>query len=290
MKSRKKLSGNGIPLPHNKKDGITFYITFQKPEQMIKKQIPNIITLSNLSCGAIAIYFAAQGSLITASLFVILGAVFDFFDGMTARLLKVQSPVGKELDSLADDVTFGVAPGFIAFRVLGDVATGNIFWLKFLAILIPAFSAYRLAKFNLDERQTTSFIGLATPANALVWLSIGTMHELFMKHDTGSWLWSVGGVRVWQNIGPTVENPWFLSALVVVLCIALVCELPLFSLKFKNLRWNDNYPRFVFLILSAIMMLLMGIVAIPFVMMLYIFISICYPPTDGKKNTGNDAE
>lgn len=256
---------------------------------MIKKQIPNIITLLNLSCGAIAIYFAARDSLITASLFVILGAVFDFFDGMTARLLKVQSPMGKELDSLADDVTFGVAPGFIAFQVLGDVATGNIWWMKFLAILIPAFSAYRLAKFNLDERQTTSFIGLATPANALVWLSIGTMHELFVRQDAGSWLWSVGGVRVWQNIGPTIENPWFLAVMVIVLCIALVSELPLFSLKFRNLSWSENYPRFVFLILSAIMAAIMGIVAVPFIMMLYIFISICYPPADGKTK-GNGVE
>ena len=251
---------------------------------MIKKQIPNIITLSNLSCGAIAIYFAAQHCLITASLFVLLGAVFDFFDGMTARLLKVQSPIGKELDSLADDVTFGVAPGFIAFQVLNDVAVGNLFWLKFLALLIPAFSAYRLAKFNLDERQTTSFIGLPTPANALIWLSIGTMHELFTTQNYDSWLWSLGGVRVWQNIAPTVENPWFLAILIIVLCVALVCELPLFSLKFKNLHWGDNYPRFVFLILSLIMIVLMGIVAIPFVMLLYIFISICYPPTSNTSN------
>ena len=245
---------------------------------MIKRLIPNLRTLSNLTCGVIAIWFAAHGCLVGAALFVLLGAVFDFFDGMTARLLKVQSPLGKELDSLSYVVTFGVAPGFIAFAILGDVATGCLSWLKYTALLIPAFSSYRLGKFNIDERQTSSFIGLPTPANALIWLSLGTMHKLAATGAQSSWLWSFGGWHAYQKMCGMIENPWFLAALAILLCIALVCELPLFSLKFHNLKWADNRVRYIFLILAVAMIVPLGVVAIPFVMILYIFLSICYPP------------
>ena len=245
---------------------------------MIKKQIPNIITLSNLACGTIAIMSAAHDDLITAAVFVILGAIFDFFDGMTARLLHVQSPMGKELDSLSDVVTFGVAPGFIAFRILDDVTGGFFWWLPCIALLIPAFSSYRLGKFNIDERQTSSFIGLPTPANALIWLSLGTMHKLAAMGASSSWMWSFGGWHSYQKMCGMIENPWFLAALAILLCIALVCELPLFSLKFHNLKWADNRVRYIFLILAVAMIVPLGVVAIPFVMILYIFLSICYPP------------
>lgn len=241
---------------------------------MIKRLIPNLITLSNLTCGVIAIYCAVQGWLVIAALFVLLGAYFDFFDGMTARLLHVQSPMGKELDSLSDVVTFGVAPGFIAFSILDDVVPGYLWLLPFVALLIPAFSSYRLAKFNIDERQTSSFIGLPTPANALIWLSLGTMHSI----SKSSWMWSVAGWPVYDKISVVTENPWFLVVLILLLCVALVAELPLFSLKFHNLSWADNKVRFIFLISAVILIAIFGILAIPFVMILYIILSICFPP------------
>ncbi|MBR0072362.1 MAG: CDP-diacylglycerol--serine O-phosphatidyltransferase [Bacteroidales bacterium] len=241
---------------------------------MIKRLIPNLITLSNLTCGVIAIYCAVQGWLVIAALFVLLGAFFDFFDGMTARLLHVQSPMGKELDSLSDVVTFGVAPGFIAFSILDDVVPGYLWLLPFVALLIPAFSSYRLAKFNIDERQTSSFIGLPTPANALIWLSLGTMHSI----SKSSWMWSVAGWPVYDKISVVTENPWFLVVLILLLCVALVAELPLFSLKFHNLSWADNKVRFIFLISAVILIAIFGILAIPFVMILYIILSICFPP------------
>ena len=250
---------------------------------MVKRLIPNLITLSNLTCGVIAIYCAVQGWLVIAALFVLLGAFFDFFDGMTARLLHVQSPLGKELDSLSDVVTFGVAPGLIALTMLGDVVPEKLWWLPCIALLIPAFSSYRLAKFNIDERQTSSFIGLPTPANALIWLSLGTMHKLAASGAVNNWMWSFGGWHAYQKMSGMIENPWFLVALIVLLCIALVCELPLFSLKFHNLKWSDNRVRYIFLILAVAMIVPLGVVAIPFVMILYIFLSICYPP----KNQNN---
>ena len=140
----------------------------------MKKHIPNTVTCCNLICGCIATYFAFQGNFIAATTFIVIGAVFDFFDGMTARLLKVDSPIGKELDSLADVITFGFAPSAMVFTVLGNTITGNGLekLIPFVAFVMAAFSALRLAKFNLDERQTMGFIGLPTPANALFWTSL----------------------------------------------------------------------------------------------------------------------
>ena len=138
---------------------------------MIKKQIPNLLTLCNLICGALAAYMAVMGWLHRAAMFMMLGIVFDFLDGFAARMLGVSSPVGKELDSLADVVTSGVAPAFILFRML-MCFQGWKYW-ALLAFLMPAFAAYRLAKFNLDERQHESFLGLPVPSNALIWASLG---------------------------------------------------------------------------------------------------------------------
>ena len=143
---------------------------------------------------------------------------------------------------------------------------------------MPLFAAYRLAKFNIDERQTSSFIGLPTPANALIWLSLGTMHKLAASGAVNNWMWSFGGWHAFQKMSGMIENPWFLVALIVLLCIALVCELPLFSLKFHNLRWADNKVRFVFLISAVVLIAIFGVLAIPFVMILYIILSICFPP------------
>lgn len=199
----------------------------------MKKHIPNTITCCNLICGGIAATFAFQANYQMAVLFIILGAVFDFFDGMTARLLHVSSPIGKELDSLADDITFGLAPSAILFSLFSEVQYPDWMgcakaWVPYLAFIMAAFSALRLAKFNLDERQTSSFIGLPTPANALFWgsLTLGL-------HD---WLVALPYGIVWLLVG------------MLLFSYLLVAELPLFALKFKSLAWHGNAIKYIFLL------------------------------------------
>ena len=205
----------------------------------IKKHIPNTITCCNLVSGCIATSFAFGGNPKMALLWIIIGAVFDFFDGMSARLLHVSSPIGKELDSLADDVTFGVAPATIVFSQLFVMEYPGFLeplrpWLPYAAFIIAAFSALRLAKFNLDERQTTSFIGVPTPANALFWGSLIVFNPSWLE----GYSWSV----------------FIILALILITSYLLVCEMPLFALKFKqwgfkgnpryfgSTRWSDRFP------------------------------------------------
>lgn len=180
-----------------------------------------------------AIMFAFQGNYFMAVVMIVLGATFDFFDGMTARLLHVSSPIGKELDSLADVVTFGVAPSAILFSMFRELQYPDFLssvqpYFPYVAFIMAAFSALRLAKFNLDERQTSSFIGVPTPANALFWGSL-----VLGQHD---WLVSLPMGVVWVFVG------------MLVLSYLLIAELPLFALKFKNLSWKDNSIRFIFLL------------------------------------------
>ncbi len=231
---------------------------------MIKKQIPNTITLLNLLCGCLSIYSLIELQNIPYAVsFIFLGAIFDFFDGMVARLLKVQSPLGIQLDSLADVVTFGVAPGFLAFYLL----KASCVWssclcsdlLPFVAFLIPMLSAYRLGKFNIDKRQTTSFIGLPTPANALFWCGIALMRTNLVNQNV---------------ITDFFENPLVLTILVISFSILLVAEIPLFSLKFKNFKWSDNKFKFIFLGLSIILFCFLQLLAISFVVLLYIILSL----------------
>jgi CDP-diacylglycerol--serine O-phosphatidyltransferase len=203
-----------------------------------KKHIPNSITCCNLVSGCIAITFAIKGDLPLALLFIILGAVFDFFDGMVARLLGVSSPIGKELDSLADVVTFGVAPSAIIFYelqvveypyILNGTLLASI--IPYMAFLVAAFSALRLAKFNLDTRQTTSFIGLPTPANALCWGSLIVGFGEYLEQFT-----------------------WFLPALMVGILLSswiLIAEIPMFALKFKHWGYNGNEMKYGFVLFSA---------------------------------------
>ena len=194
--------------------------------------IPNIITCCNLISGCTAIVFALYGNSTMALLWIVLGALFDFFDGMSARLLGVSSPVGKELDSLADVVTFGIAPSSIIFSFLCGIHQ-HFIWLPFLAFIMAAFSALRLAKFNLDERQTTSFIGLPTPANALFWGALIV--------SAGEWLES---------------SAYLVGAVIVMIFISsflLIAELPLFALKFKHWGWKDNEVKYIFLITAALL-------------------------------------
>lgn len=210
----------------------------------IKKHIPNTITCCNLVSGCIATSFAFGGSPEWALTWIIIGAVFDFFDGMSARLLHVSSPIGKELDSLADDVTFGVAPATIVFSELGVMEYPAFLepcrpYLPYLAFIIAAFSALRLAKFNLDERQTTSFIGMPTPANALFWGSLIVFNPFWLE----GYSWSV----------------FVILALVIITSLLLVSELPMFALKFKQWSFKGNEIKYIFAsiaILSLILFLL----------------------------------
>jgi len=220
----------------------------------MKKHIPNTITCCNLISGCIATYWAFSGSWHLALLFIILGAVFDFFDGMSARLLGVSSPIGKELDSLADDVTFGFAPSAIIFDFLRQ---GSDYlpspYLAYVAFIMAAFSALRLAKFNLDERQSMGFIGLPTPANALFWgaLLVGA----------GQWL---------------LTSPLLYYAVVAGIFLSswlLVAEIPMFALKFKTWAFADNKLKYLFLI-SCIPLLCLGVAGIAIIIAWYIVLSV----------------
>lgn len=208
----------------------------------IKKHLPNAVTCCNLLSGAAAVMLAAEGEFRLAFLFILLGAIFDFFDGLTARALHVSSGIGKELDSLADCITFGLAPSVMlmqAIRLETGVSNYDWGWWAAVALLMAAFSALRLAKFNVDERQTSSFIGLATPANALFWASLLAAFPELASY--AQWI------------------PFVLIAMMLLSCWLLVSEIPFFSLKFKNLTWADNKERFIFLIGAAVLVALVAV-------------------------------
>lgn len=224
----------------------------------IKKHIPNTITCCNLFSGCIACVMAFDGKFESAMLFIVLGAIFDFFDGMVARLLGVSSPLGVQMDSLADDITFGLAPATVIFSFmrlleypscLGDFAKV----LPFFAFFIAVFSACRLAKFNIDKRQTTSFIGLPTPANALFWSSLIV--------GGGKWLFEM-------------NNGWMLIlALIFLFSYFLISEIPMFSMKFKNLSWKSNRTRYIFL-LGSLPMFVLGYLAPVAIISWYLVFSV----------------
>ena len=221
----------------------------------MKKQIPNLITLGNLLCGVLASLFAAVGHLNLAALFICLGIFLDFFDGMAARLLNVASPLGKELDSLADLVTSGVAPGFILMALLWDNPISR--WLSYIALLMPLFAAYRLAKFNLDTRQSHSFLGLPVPANALIWVGLALR----------------GSDALSLNNASTI----ILIVISLITNILMVSELPMFSLKFnfKDLSWRTNSIQYIFLIGCALIIILTRQwCAISLIILWYIIFSI----------------
>lgn len=225
----------------------------------MRRHIPNTITCCNLLSGCVATMFAFEGMYPFAFAFIIAGAVFDFFDGLSARALGVSSPIGKELDSLADVVTFGFAPAAMVFSWLGECADAHLdmlvaFVVPFVAFLLVAFSALRLAKFNVDERQTSSFIGLPTPANALFWgaLVIGA-HDKMVALPYG-WL--------------------LIIALVVLFSWLLVAEIPMFSLKFKNLSWKSNRTAYTFLLVSIVLLAVLGLTGLSAVIGWYIILSI----------------
>jgi CDP-diacylglycerol---serine O-phosphatidyltransferase len=223
---------------------------------MIRKHVPNAITCLNLLSGCIALVYGLDGAYPKAALFVGLAALFDFLDGLAARTLKAYSPMGKELDSLADLVSFGVVPGAMIYRFLETQAflSGTYQWIAWSGMLIPIFSALRLAKFNLDERQTSSFLGLPTPANAIFWVSgLGTSIPFISEFKV---------------------NPYIVLVGIILFCWLMVSNLPMFSLKFKNLGWKGNQIRYGFLTGCIILLVHFGIQGIAPCILWYILLSL----------------
>ena len=223
------------------------------------RHIPNTVTCLNLFSGCIACVMAFEGNYLLALVFIVLGAIFDFFDGMLARLLHAPSPIGKELDSLADDISFGIAPAVIVFSLFKEVhypafLEGLQAYIPYLAFLIAIFSALRLAKFNIDERQTSSFIGLPTPANALFWASLTVGAHSFLTSTT--------------------FNAIYLFILVLVFSLLLVAEIPMFSLKFKNLSWKSNKIQFIFLAVCILLLVFLKLGGLAACIAWYILLSL----------------
>lgn len=232
---------------------------------MIKKQIPNIITLLNLLCGCLAIVSTFHKTFDLTAILVVLAAIFDFFDGFAARILKVHSELGKQLDSLADMVTFGVVPGFVMYQLIiytigmsavNTLSDAPIWYWAYAAFSIPVFSAYRLAKFNLDSRQSTSFIGLPTPASALF---LCFLPSLMMFE--GDFLF------------PFLFKPYILVGLCLLISYLMVAELPMIALKFKHFKLNGNRWRYTLILLSLILLFILKQKAVPLIIILYIILS-----------------
>lgn len=225
---------------------------------MLKKYIPNTITCGNILCGCIGIVL--DNPLWMAYL-ILLGMLLDFADGLAARLLQAYSEMGKQLDSLADMVTFGVLPGIILYQLFPSDSM-----IRYTAFCIPIFSAIRLAKFNIDIRQTNSFIGLPTPSGAFLVASL----PLNLTYSNYPWIIS------------TLYNPLFLTGLSLLISILLVAEIPLFSLKFKDFSFKNNQLRYIFLILSLILFIVFQFLAIPLVISGYVIVSLLTPVNSTK--------
>ena len=237
----------------------------------LKKHIPNVITLLNLFCGTIAVIFAVHNNFVYTALFVFLGIFFDFFDGFLARKLKVQSALGIQLDSLADMVTSGVVPGIVMYQLLSMTVNTKFDWsigwdnsdvvihpMALIGLLITMASAYRLAKFNIDEDQQSYFKGLPVPANTLLIISLPLIME-FQDNDT---------------MNAIILNQWFLIGLTLVSCYLLNSKIKLFALKFKDWSFKANATRYLFLILALVLLIVLHFAAIPLIIALYVVISI----------------
>ena len=234
----------------------------------MKKNIPNFITMLNLLSGILSIAAVYEGSYEWAVYFIGFSAIFDFLDGAVARILKLNSEFGKQLDSLADLISFGLAPGFIMFFLLKsssllpelNLAGHNI--TPYFAFLIPIFSAWRLAKFNIDTRQAEQFIGLPTPAGAIIISSLALINQ------------NLYGATGWMV--DLSFNAIFLLAITLITSILLVTEIPLLSLKFKHLKWKGNQSRFALILISIILIIWLQISAIPLILISYISISLVF--------------
>lgn len=232
---------------------------------MIRKAIPNLFTSANLVCGTLAIIASFNGELVSAIELIILGLIFDFMDGLAARILNVPSEFGKQLDSLADVITFGVAPACIMFNFIGSLNV-NIFpdnnsltvLIKYIPVLIPLFAAYRLAKFNIDENQKKSFSGLPSPAAGIFIIS-------------WPWIYFNSGI-----LSGLAENAIFLTMICIATSIFMVLPVEMFALKFENTSWQDNKIRIVFLLLSLGLLTLFFASAVPLIILLYIILSLMH--------------
>ncbi|WP_315162593.1 CDP-alcohol phosphatidyltransferase family protein [Capnocytophaga leadbetteri] len=225
----------------------------------MKRHIPNIITLCNLLCGCIAVIYAAGGNVYVAGGWVLLGIFFDFFDGFFARLLKVKSEIGLQLDSLADMVTSGVVPGITMYQMLqmSDIMKSTNAWvvyLPYIGFFITLASAYRLANFNIDTRQTTGFIGLPTPANALFIISLAVIQ-------------STGTIML-------LHSTWVLLVITIISSYLLNANLPLFALKFKDYSFKNNAVKYIFLAISVLLIAILKVIAVPIIILLYILLSL----------------
>ena len=239
----------------------------------MRQHIPNCITLLNLFCGCIAVVYAVMNQLQLAAIFVFFGILFDFLDGFAARILKVTSEIGVQLDSLADMVTSGVVPGIVMFQLLRMAETGgwnlDLFGMHSEVTLVPLLgfvitldSAYRLANFNVDENQVSSFRGLPTPANTLLILSIP---QILMYQNK-------------EVLNDFILKPWFLMALTLVSAYLLNANIPLFALKFKGTGFQENGVKYLFLIGSMVLLLALKFLAIPMIILLYILTSLVFKP------------
>jgi len=241
----------------------------------MKQHLPNVLTLLNLFCGSLAVLFAVENAFVTASLFVFLGIFFDFFDGFVARKLNVQSELGLQLDSLADMVTSGLVPGVVMFNLIANAVGPNPIsnehwnagirlqdletsWLPLFGFLITLASAYRLATFNIDEDQQSYFKGLPTPANTLLIISLPLIMEFQNSHFMAT----------------LILNPWFLIGLTVLSCYLLNSRIHLFALKFKTWDFKPNAIRYCFILLSLIGLVVFQFLAIPFIILMYISLSL----------------
>ncbi|TMM31329.1 phosphatidylserine synthase [Polaribacter aestuariivivens] len=248
----------------------------------MKKHIPNLLTLGNLFCGVLATIFAVEGNFNAAGFLVVLGIFFDFFDGFAARLLNVSGELGKQLDSLADMVTSGVVPGIIMFKLIykstyvyyeplnldTSISLNDIYtYICLLGLLLTLGACYRLAKFNIDTRQSDSFIGLPTPAMSLFVISLPLIQEY-------------SSIDFVQNL---IDNNYFLIAITLLLTYLMNAEIPLFSLKFKEYSFKNNVIKYLFLLISLVMIITLQYLSIPLIITLYVILSII--SNYGKKAT-----
>lgn len=218
----------------------------------LSSYIPNIITCCNLTAGSLAVIMALRGTFEQAAILILIAAVCDFLDGLSARLLHAYSDMGKELDSLSDLISFGLAPGLMVYALLNDYLLfpyGNLEYLAYIALLIPVAGGIRLAKFNVDDRQTTSFIGLPIPANALFWIGV-------CFADTRDW------------------HPVIILALIVLFSYLMVSNLPMFSLKASNLSWGNNKLRYILVITSLVLVIWLGLTGLAGAIIAYILLSL----------------
>lgn len=232
------------------------------------RHIPNTLTLLNLVCGFAATVLAVKGYNDYAAFCIMAGMVFDFSDGFAARLLKAYSDIGKDLDSLADVVTFGIAPGAITFNLL---AAGGMTTIPAFAVaaLIPAASALRLAKFNNDPGQSKTFRGMATPASAFTVVSV----VLASEYTDGRLPDMMAG------------SPWFMGLLAIFLAVMMLVNIPMFSLKFSSLGWKGNEERYIFATVSLLLLAVFRMAALPMIMAAYILISLLFPFIAGRRTT-----